>query len=556
VNPSKSNAPQAGRGLLDSVPSMSRRRFFQVAGFTVAVGSSSTLLAACAGSEPASGGSSSTDRLVVSSASATTSYDPDVPEGAVPIIPMVYDALFNTALPGNDAEAQAKLNNYEPTPGLAKSWTVNDAGTVWTFQLDTAAKSVAGNTLKADDVVWSMSRHLAMDHYQGFFLNNLAVEAPEQIVALSDSEVQFNLSRPVNRTYFLQVLGGYIMSIFDSQEAKKHVTDADPWAKDWLSKNVATFGPYSVTSSTPDGAQAEYAANTGYYGSAPIPTVVWRQTTESSAALQLLLSGDVQLIDPISPQQTESVESSSDAKVSYVPSPGGVFLGFNSAIAPFGDVAFRQGVAAALPVTDIVDGIYKGKATLSKSVIPSFYQGYTDAYAYSSDVAKAKTTLAPYASQKLTLQYKAGDAAAQGLAVAVQTGMQAAGVAIEIEGLNPASYQTMLNNKELSWWVDPQSTPLVPNTLYRLQQLFVTEPIQACLNYSNPELDAVVAQIEVEQNLDAQVRLFARAQEILMRDLPIIPLVDLPKNIPSAKNVSGFEFDSSAAAWFKDLQYS
>src|ERR1700728_1653438 len=35
---------------------------------------------------------------------------------------------------------------------------------------------------------------------------------------------------------------------FDAVEAQKHATSADPWATQWLSSNVAGFGPYEVTS--------------------------------------------------------------------------------------------------------------------------------------------------------------------------------------------------------------------------------------------------------------------------------------------------------------------
>ena len=83
--------------------------------------------------------------------------------------------------------------------------------------------------------------------------------------------------------------------IYDSTEAKKHATDSDPWAKDWLAKNSATFGPYRVVQFTP-GQQVVFEINPNYYRDRPkIDKVIWREVPSSATRLQLLLAGSVHI---------------------------------------------------------------------------------------------------------------------------------------------------------------------------------------------------------------------------------------------------------------------
>ena len=53
-------------------------------------------------------------------------------------------------------------------------------------------------------------------------------------------------TRPAPTTLLPSVLENAALGIFDSVEAKKHATPDDPWAREWLKTNTASFGPYTV----------------------------------------------------------------------------------------------------------------------------------------------------------------------------------------------------------------------------------------------------------------------------------------------------------------------
>jgi peptide/nickel transport system substrate-binding protein len=308
---------------------------------------------------------------------------------------------------------------------------------------------------------------------------------------------------------------------------------------------------------SPDGALNVYVANPNYYGHKPIPMITWRQTTETSAQLQLLLRGDAQMCDSLSPIQSETVAKNSTTKITTVATTGAVFIGFNSSQEIYKDVAFRQGLAYAIPFDEIVNSVYKGQATTLKAPLSSFIQGYTEEFwNYTLDLAKAKSMLAPYSGKSIVLQYKGGDTTLQTLAVLIQSSLAAAGLNIQLTAVDPTTFQSKLTAATLSMWIDTQSTPLVADPLYGLQLLFPTKPTQVLLHYSNTALDTIIDKLGTTFDTATQNSYIKQALQILVAELPILPLAQVPGIIPSAKNLGNFRGHGSNFIWAKDLAYS
>ncbi|MCL8025746.1 ABC transporter substrate-binding protein [Nocardioides bruguierae] len=540
---------------------LSRRRLLKFGGVALAATAAAPALAACgAGSSAQSGtsgaASSSTDTLTVATATAGTVFDPEQPSGIFQYT-MLYDSLFDTSTPPDSGELAALLADYEPEAALATAWESNKDNSVWTITLNTDAMSPAGNSLTSADVMWSFERHLAMKWYGGIFLNRVGVTDISQIEAPSDDTIVMNLAGPIGRTYFLQLMGCFIVPIFDATEAQANATDDDPWAQDYIASNACGFGPYQLQSVAADGTLNVFEANPNYYGEVAIPTVTFRTTTETSTQLQLLLRGEAQVIDALSPVQIDEVESSDSAKVVTVANTGYTFLGFNNEEELYQDVALHQGIAYALPFDDIVNSVFRGQATSMKSVLPSFFQGFTDEYwVYDQDLDKATEMLAPYAGQGLKLQYKGGSTLLQSLAVLIQSSLSDVGLDVELVSVDPTTFAGELTEATLLMWLDNQSTPLVPDSLYGLQLLFPSDPTQVLIHYSNDVVDEAVGALATSFDPDEQVELIRTAQKQIMADLPILPLAETGGLIPVASNIDGVKGHGANIPWGRGYSYS
>src|SRR6185436_14112776 len=106
-----------------------------------------------------------------------------------------------------------------------------------------------GNTVSSADVKWSFERMVAADAIARFLFGVVGVDTANPITVVNAKTFTLNLTHP--SALALAFNAYYSVSIFDSTEAKKHATESDPWAKDWLSKNSANYSAYTVDSFTP-----------------------------------------------------------------------------------------------------------------------------------------------------------------------------------------------------------------------------------------------------------------------------------------------------------------
>ena len=83
-------------------------------------------------------------------------------------------------------------DKLEPMPGLAASWTVNDAATVYTFTLKQGVQWHDGKPFNAHDVVFSVDQFLRKTHAR----LRAGLAFVDSIKALDEHTVEFRLPRP------------------------------------------------------------------------------------------------------------------------------------------------------------------------------------------------------------------------------------------------------------------------------------------------------------------------------------------------------------------------
>jgi len=246
--------------------------------------------------------------------------------------------------------------------GFAETVDVSKDLRTYTFHLRPDAKSSFGNSLSADDVIWSFSRNLALGQTGAFMANAMSVTKPEQLTKLDERTVRFELPAP--SPLFLKVDAIKIYSgLVDSKTAKAHATSQDPWAREWLSTNTAGYGPYTVEKSV-KGEYVHFKRNAGYALAKPsYDRVVWQATPTSANRLALLKSGNADVAVKLTPPQLKAVQQTAGLTVTNYEANQFESIQLNTKYAPLADPRVRQAIAYAIPYDQILESVYLGTAT-------------------------------------------------------------------------------------------------------------------------------------------------------------------------------------------------
>ena len=436
-----------------------------------------------------------------------------------------YDYLVDFKIPTSVDEATATLaTGLEPLPLLAESWSVSDDALVYTFTLRQGVVSNSGNNMTSADVLWMAQKTLTAESAgtAQFIWLIAGVTDVGQIEAIDDATVQFTLTAP--NPLFLLALGLPWFVVYDSAAVAPNITEDDPFAQTWLNENIAGFGPYEVTEYSDNGALVRLQARGDYWGPQPIPEIVQQNISDQSARLQLILTGETDYAEDLTPLQLDEVEASDIGQVTRFASTTGVVMSITLE-PPWNEPAIRRGMAQALPYDDLISGVYRGNAVPFNSILAPYVKGYTDEFGIQQDMDAAKAALEPIAGSELTLDYGIGTLAGEPTALLIQAALNDAGLNISINGNERTVQQNKVASRSVVNFVDVLNTPLFPLASYYYDVYYpLATGFLNWVGYDNPEMDALKPMLNLGDGPEFDTAV-TRMQEIGMTDLSVFPVV-------------------------------
>lgn len=515
------------------------------------------LIASCGGSDSSEPTGSTDD-----SADATTPADGQTLTVAAPAVlssldPERYEGNISLDLLPNMAATLLWWNRPEPgatslqaptdiAPALAESYEVSDDRRTVTFTLRDDAKSPYGNTVTSEDVRWSFERAINTEGVPigRILMTQAGWDLENPIEVIDDKTFTLNIEAP--NAVSLSVLTTYYTTILDSVEAKKHATDEDPFAYNWLSENDASFGAYTVSDFQP-GTQVTLAANPGYYGEKPAyETVVVRAVPDGSSRLQLIEKGEIGVAFGLSFDQLASIrDGDGGVRAEQMLFPSIMQFVMNHAVEPFDDVRVREAVALAVDRDALVNAAYQGFGVPSTDFMHNAF-GYSDAskpLARDLDRARELLTEAGVADGlQLELAYSVGNLGPEVVQLAVLLRDQLAEIGIDVtirDIPSNAEFDAAKRDGSLTSWV-ATSAPLLPDPAYFIQTFFGSEGIVNLSGYGNPDLDDLAVQILETSPGAERDALVLEANDLMISDMPTVPLVDTEKYYVFSPGVEGF----------------
>ncbi|MCY3924868.1 MAG: ABC transporter substrate-binding protein [bacterium] len=484
--------------------------------------------------------------FVMAVAAVPSNADPAVTEGkpSTELNPMFAGTLVQYVTPDPGATTWPSPADVEPY--VAESVTPISDG--YRFVLRDDAVSPYGNTITSEDVRWSFDRIIANDGVGRFLLSwggGIDLEGPIRVI---DDRTFDLVVLDTNNPYSLAVLTYHHMVPLDSVEVLSHATDDDPWGAGWLATNSASFGSYMLESITP-GEELRLVPNPNWWGAAPdIDLIVVRAIPDAAGRLQLLQAGEVDFADKLTLAQFASL--SGDLQAIAAKGNTTVPLVLNSSFEPFADVRVRQAISSAIDRDALVQGPMQGSAKAALyQVLSEVPQPPPpgDPATYDPDRARALLAEAGYGDGlafTMTINPVRPGPFSEDIAVLMKAQLAEVGVDMSIEVMaSSADFQTKLQEGALQAWLSSQTPGISDPQFAWLLVHHSAKAFENAHGYNNPRIDELIDLMAFTQYGPDRDAMVLEAHQILIDEVPWVPLIELVNPISLGPGVESFRMD-------------
>ncbi|CAM2879738.1 ABC transporter substrate-binding protein [Vibrio rarus] len=416
-------------------------------------------------------------------------------------------------------------------PRLATKWErINE--TTMRFTLRQGVKFHSGNTLTADDVVWTFARLKDSPDFKAIFAPFEKVTKVDDYTFDLVSKGAFPLVLQTAAYIFPMDSKFYTGKTADGKDKSEIVKHGNSFA----STHVSGTGPFIVTSRE-QGVKVEFKRFDGYWdkeskGNVDHLTLV--PIKEDATRVAALLSGGVDMIAPVSPNDHKRVESAKGVDLVTLPGTRLISLQMNQNSNPaLKDVRVRQAIVYAINNDGIAKKIMKGFATTAGQQGPEGYAGYVAELQPRYDLKKAKqlmkeagyadgfslTMIAP--NNRYVNDAKIAQAAAAMLAKI--------GIRVDLKTMPKAQYwpefdKCAADMLMIGWHADTEDSANFTEFLTMTRNEETGKGQYNCGHYSNPEVDKLVEAANVETDPAKRAQMLQKVEKTLYDEAAFVPL--------------------------------
>jgi len=477
--------------------------------------------------------------------------------------PKTIDPGLNSSVEGGTVIANAFEGltdvdaNNKPYPGVAKSWDISADGKHYVFHLRKDAKWSDGKPVTAKNFEYAWKRALAPETasdyaYQLYYLKNGEAYngskvAADQVGVKAVDDYTLNVDLENSTPYFLSLL-----AFQTYMPVREDIITAHP--KDWA-LNGSTYvsnGAFKMTNWKQKD-KLEFVKNPYYWNKSVVKLdkLTYTVLDNATSYMSAYQSGQIDIIDTPPTEQTPSLLKEGKAKT--YPNIGTYYYSFNldpkakldPAVAKaMNDVRVRKAINLAIDRTALVKNVVKGGQNPSTSFVPKGMVENDgkdfkrkDYYPAKADAAQAKKLLseAGYTDGKgfptIELTYNTGDIH-KSIAEAIQDmlkknlnvniTLRAVERKVQLDETSKHTYTGMARNGWSADYADPMT----------FLDMWVSNSGNNVSGYRNAEYDRLIATAKSETDVARRFTEMHQAEDILMNDMPFVPLYEY--NVVSA----------------------
>ena len=440
-------------------------------------------------------------------------------------------------------EGLAVKNPYtlEPEPGVAESWEFSEDGRVITFHINPAAKWSNGDSMTAEDYVWSWQRALnpAMGNLYAYMLYPVKnaeayatgkLENPDDVgvKALDKLTLQVTLNEPT--PYFLQLMDHYSTFAVHRPTLEKFGKATDRFTKWTRVANIVSNGPFKLTEwrlnrrITIEKSETYWDADT-----VKLNAVVFYPTENIVSEERMFRAGQLHYTGAVPLEKIPVYEAMDNSPYVQAPYLGTYFFLINTGRPPVDDVRVRQALSMAVDRQMLADTVMQKSVLPAYSITPPGALGYQPPKLFGYDVDKARALLAEagYPNGEgwpgLEITYNTSESHRK-IAVALQQmWKKALNIDITIANQEWKVYLDSVTQMDFQiarrgWigdYVDPNN----------FLDLYITGGGNNNTGYADPRYDELILQKAPKaKTKEERFALFNEAETMMMKEMPIIPI--------------------------------
>lgn len=428
---------------------------------------------------------------------------------------------------------EASNDGKSAIPWLATSYDLSSDKLSWTIHLRKGVKFHNGQPVTARDVKFSIEVN-GQQGSQWQFIN----AAIKDITTPDDSTVVVTTKTPW--APMLADLALFANGIIPDNYAGE--------SKDAFYQHPIGTGAFQWDHWT-KGQDLKLKRNAHYWqpGKPYLDSVTWTNVPDDNTRILQLKGNQADVIEFPPWSSVSSLKSTPNVNVQIAESSRTDFLVFNQKNKPFQDVHVRRAIAYALDRQAMVKAALFGNGQVANSFLTPALFGYDpNLKAAPHDPQKAKQEMSQSSVPggfSTTLMLGSGDVTANTLAQIVQQELKPLGIDITLRTVDPNSLATLQQNFQYDMGFSYDTTDIVdPDEL--TQFAVGGEPggtFSLWTNYNNTQVNNWIASAETTMDKSQRTQLYAKIQQQVANDMPLVPLYYSPFVYGMSNKVHGLQ---------------
>lgn len=465
-----------------------------------------------------------------------------------------------------------KDEKFDYVPELASNIQRSDDGLVFTFTLHDGVTFHDGRPFTSADAKYTLDTVLgstfakAASFFEGSGANKTAyvksVEAPDAHTLIIRLNKQWTGLLPNLVPIPMIPKGTYELDLKNGKlpEQATHPLGTGPFK----------FKSYDQVQQVVD-----LEANQAYWDGPPkIPALRVRVISESNSMQAELQSGRIDiapLATSLSPDAIKALGQYPNLAVQQFEGSNLNLLTFNTTEPPLNIVKVRQAIAYAIDRESIIRDLVLNQGAIAHTILPEASWAYAKPPSYQFDPNKAKQLLDEAGfrdpdgdgpqmrwAKPLLFRISGSSASARQYSGVIQNYLKNVGIPVAIETSEFNTMRQQVQNGQFqvnySQWVGGNQDPIFYHDLFATSEIATPTRGLNRSRYSNPELDKILDEAANTYDHAKAAPLYAKAQEIISRDVPVFPLWYQANMVIAKKSVGNIHVNASGDWGFvKDL---